>query len=311
MSAPADSSGSLPLVDDARAPSHHDLIASPELRRSISLVARRRGVEGDAVHDVIQETLTRALGQRLPVDRTEARKYIHGIAKRVALDVVGDAASSGAESIDDDAPDSDDAPHGAAASAQPAHFDDRDEARKVIAAGERRFPASFSYFLQARVLGRSAERIANDHDVSPGHVRHQVVEMQRFVSDYRTRLAASIAVVLLAVAGWASWRHDPTPSWALLAPHPRTEPPPLDREDQIDHLRERALRACNQRAFAACLVDTEAADALDPIGAKSWRSLRDEAAGGLMVHETSADWDRQVWSVSKGPPPEVPGSGKP
>lgn len=303
-----DSSGSRPRVDHGGAPSHHDLLASHELRLSIAKVARRRGVEGDAVHDVVQETLSRALGQRLPADRTEARKYIHGIAKHVAVEIVRDAASSGAESVDDDSPDSDAAPH--AASAQPARFDDRDEARKVIAAGEGRFPASFSYFVQARLMGRSAEQIANDHAVSAGHVRHQIVEMQRFVSDYRTRLAASIAVVLLAVAGWASWRHDPTRSWATLTPHIR-ELPPLDPEAEIDHLRERAMRACNLGAFAACLADTEAADALDPIGAKSWRTIREDAKRGLMVHETSFDWDRLPLRDSKLPPRKGPGGAKP
>jgi DNA-directed RNA polymerase specialized sigma24 family protein len=310
MAAPDDSSGSLPRVDDAGVPSHRDLLAGPEIRRSISTVARRRGVEGDAVDDVVQETLARALAQPLPADRAEARKYVHGIAKRVALDTVGEAASSGAEWVDDDAPDSGTAPL-AVAAAQPATFDDRDEARKVISAGERRFPASFSYFLQARVLGRSAEQIANDHDVSAGHVRHQIVEMQRFVSDYRTRLAASIAVVLFAVAGWSTWRHDPTRSWALFTPRLRTEPPPLDPDALVDHLRERARRACNLGAFAACLADTEAADALDPIGARSSGGFRSEAMRGLMVYETSVDWDHQVWRDPKALPPRVPGGGGP
>ncbi len=266
MAAPADSSGSLPFADDAGAASHRDLLASPELRRSIAGVARRRGIEDDAVLDVVQETLARALGQHLPTDRTEARKYIHGIAKRVALDAVRSDAFSGAGSLGDDAPDSDDARHGAVASAQPAPFDDRDEARKVVAAGQHRFPASFAYFLQARVLGHSAEQIANDQNLSSGHVRHQIGEMQRFVGDYRTRLAASIALVLLAFAGWAAWRFDPTRSWAVLVPQPRSETPTLDGQALIDQLRGRAARACGEEAFAACLADFEAVDALDPAG---------------------------------------------
>ena len=308
MAGPADSSGSLPPADDAGPASHRDLLIDPDLRKTLARVARRNGVEGAAVEDVVQETLDRALRRRLPEDRTEATKYVCGIARRVALDIVRGAASSGIESFDDAQPDADvdseyddeGAPHGAA-SAQPVRFDDRDEAHKVIAAGEHRFPRSFSYFLKARVLGHTAEEIANDHDLNAGHVRHQIMEVQQFVSDYRTRLAASIAVLLLAVTGWAVWRNDPSQSWALLTSNRLTEPPPLDRDAQIDDLRARALRACNTRAFAACLADTEAADALDPIGAQTWKSLLKEAKQGLMVHESTVDWDKPPSPDHKGP----------
>jgi DNA-directed RNA polymerase specialized sigma24 family protein len=188
-------------------------------------VARRQGVEGAPVEDVVQETLDRALRQRLPEDRTKAKKYVCGIARRVALDIVRAAASSGFESFDDAEPEYDDegASHGAA-SAQPVRFDDRDEAHKLIAAGEHRFPRSFSYFLKARVLGHTAEEIANDRDLNAGHVRHQIMEVERFVSDYRTRLAASVAVVLLVLTGWAVWRNDPSKNWVLLTPNPRRRP---------------------------------------------------------------------------------------
>jgi DNA-directed RNA polymerase specialized sigma24 family protein len=306
MAGPADSSGSLPPADDAGPASHRDLLVSPKLRETLAGVARRQGVEGAAVEDVVQETLHRALEQRLPEDRTEAKKYVHGIARRVALDIVRGAASSGIESFDDAEPDADSeyddegASHGAA-SAQPARFDDRDEAYKVIAAAEQRFPRSFAYFMKARVLGHTAEEIANDHDVHAGNVRHMIMEVERFVSDYRTRLGASVAVVLLVLTGWAVWRNDPSKSWALLTPNPRTEPPPLERDAQIDDLRARALRACNTRAFAACLADTEAADALDPIGAPSWKSLLKEAKQGLMVHESPVDWDKPPGPDDKKP----------
>ena len=163
----SDSSGSLPLVDGSE-PQHRDLLASVELRRSIALVARRRGVPECDEHDVVQETLARALRMRLPADRGEAIKYIHGIAKRVAIDLVERGARTGDEYVEE-APDSDRAPHGATASAQPALFDDRDVARKVVDAARTRFPASFSYFFQERVLGRTPDQIANDHDVRPGH----------------------------------------------------------------------------------------------------------------------------------------------
>jgi hypothetical protein len=115
--------------------------------------------------------------------------------------------------------------------------------------------------------------------------------------------------VLLVVAGWTAWRHDPSPSWALLTPHLRAEPPPLERHAQIKDLRDRALLACSVGASAACLADTDAADALDPSSARTWGSLRYQAMTGLMVQESSVDWDRQpAPRTDKGP---APGRGGP
>src|SRR5258708_4331907 len=195
MPAASDSSGSLPLPDGGDTAPHRDLLASVGIQRSISVVARRKGVAEADVPDVVQETLARALDLRLPADGEEARKYIHGIAKRVALELVRKKAYVGHEEYVDDGPDAEDGgdPPPASASAQPALFDDREVARKVVDAGQRRFPTTFSYFLQAQILGRSPETIANDQGVHPGHVRREIATMQRFVPDYGGKPAASAA----------------------------------------------------------------------------------------------------------------------
>ena len=110
--------------------------------------------------------------------------------------------------------------------------------------------------------------------------------MQRFVTDYGAKLGASIAVLLLLVAGYAAWRaRSPEAEWATLHEVQRTEPPALDPDAQVTQLRERARWACDHDAFEACLADTEAADALDPTGAETWKSVREQALRGLQVRE--------------------------
>lgn len=252
------------------------LLRCPKVHAAIRKVARSKKVPPSDVDDVLQDTLARVSVATLPPVEDEARKYINGIAKNVAIDHLRVRMEDPAEPLEEVGQD--------VAAADPEIVEKRSIGDALLLKGRQIFGDRFDWFVRAKVHDESTVDIARSAGVTPGHVRDEVSMMTRFLRDHGR--ASGLGVVLLMIAAVALvLRPPPEPAqgapWTPAELHV-VDGVPLDAAA----MRDRGERACDAGAWEACAHDLDAAFAIDPDGeTPRVRVLRERAVEMLRVRD--------------------------
>jgi hypothetical protein len=259
----------LPKVNPAADARRTRLLTSERLHASIRKVARSRDVPKGEIDDILQETIARAWKAKLPDDDDEVAKYVNRIARNVACERMGKVTSA-LPYIEN--PDEEQGEVATPIGVPPPSFETRDVVSQLVEKGEQEFPRGFPGYLEAKATEATAEQVAKRRGVSPGHVRHEWSDIQRFMNRHGRAMgvAMAVALLLLVVGNMTKWHLGPEP--LVSHPYPQDEPqlpPPLDAVG----LRHRAQDECAASVWRACFDDLDAANKIDPIG--ETRELRD------------------------------------
>jgi DNA-directed RNA polymerase specialized sigma24 family protein len=252
------------------------LLRCPKVHASIRKVARSKKVPPPEVDDVLQDTLARVSVATLPRVEDEARRYINGIAKNVAIDHLRVLLENPTEPLEEIGRD--------VVAPDPDVVEKRSTGDALLDKGRQVFGDKFDWFVRAKVKDESTVEIARSAGVTPGHVRDEVSIMTRFLRDHGR--ASGLGVVILMLAAVALVLRPP-PQPAQGAPwtpdeHYVVDGVPLDAAA----LRDRGKNACDAGAWEACAHDLDAALALDPDGETAEaRVLRERAAEMVRVRD--------------------------
>jgi DNA-directed RNA polymerase specialized sigma24 family protein len=236
------------------------LLRCPKLKAAVCKVARSQGVAAAEEEDVYQETMLRMSRATLPPMEAEARKYVHGMAKFVAIDHLRkteeDAPTESLEGVDEDA------------HPQRERVEQRAFMRQVLARAREIFGEKWDWWERSKIHKETSTEIGRAAGVTPGHVRDEVSVMNRWFDGAWGKRTGSIGGVLaLLVAIGAGW-------WMTQRPVDESQMSTF-AEVRTDHrsvgmdagaLRERGTKACDEGAWGACQNDLAAAAALDPKG---------------------------------------------
>jgi DNA-directed RNA polymerase specialized sigma24 family protein len=237
------------------------LLTSDRVHAAIRKVARGHDVPHGEIDDVLQETIARAWTATLPADDDEARKYVNGIAANVSCDRMRKVPDV-VPYIED--PDEERGETATPIAVRPASFEARDVVSKLVEVGEHQFPKGFPGYLAAKMTGGTADEIANVRGVTPGHVRHEWLDIQGFMNRHGRRLGVAVALLVIILVMRNVWRR-PEPKDHVASPCPPTEPPCAPALDAAG-LRHRAHDECAASAWRACIDDLDAAKKVDPAG---------------------------------------------
>jgi DNA-directed RNA polymerase specialized sigma24 family protein len=246
------------------------LLGDAEVLASIRRVLRGRGVGAHEVDDQCRQVVAEAWAARNFPDhgREDARRYLNGIARRVAIDHAHDNARHAADPLPFE--------EGAAlAVSDPPAYEERDAVLRLVQKGQKLFPRTFPWFLRSAMLHEEASAIACGEGVSPGYVRHEVSEIRRTLRV----MAAGLGLVAAAVLVFFGWRalgrgrHDGT---NVAAPHIAPDVAPSIREAEAR--RSDARRLCADGAWESCAMELGKAERLDPGGeTQELKELRERA----------------------------------
>ncbi len=260
----------MPMADTSKA-RREALLGDPEMLASIRRVLRGRGVGDHEVDDQCRHVVAEAWAARHFPDheREEARRYLNGIARRVAIDHAHDNARLATDPLPFDEGES-------AAASDPPAYEERDAVARLVEKGRVLFPRTFPWFLRSAMLHEEASAIAHGEGVSPGYVRHEVSEIRRTL---RT-LAAGLGLVAVAVlvffgvrALGRGGRHEGT---EIATPDTPPDVAPNVREARA--LRRDARRYCADGAWESCAAQLGKAERLDPAGeTQELKELREQA----------------------------------
>jgi DNA-directed RNA polymerase specialized sigma24 family protein len=253
-------------VSDASNPPHETpeelrarLLRCPKVRASVRKVARSQGVVRHEEEDVSQETLLRVSQATLPQTEAEARKYINGIAKFVAINHFRKRAEEPTESLEgirgEERP-------------VPERIEQRVFMRGVFEQGYKKFGKSFEWFMRAKVHKETAEDIAAAAGLAPGHVRKELSLVSRWFDGAwgkRTGIGSVLALVLAVSAGWWLTHREATVDESQFATYAAVKTQEV-RATDAHALRERGQKACAEGAWSACEHDLAAAAEMDPQG---------------------------------------------
>jgi len=239
------------------------LMRCPKLKAAVCKVARSQGVKAEAEEDVYQETLLRMSKATLPVVEADARKYVNGMAKYVAIDFLRELEEQGStetESLE-----------GMKREPIPVRerIEQRTQIKQVFRLGRALFGEQvWSWWERNKVHKETSQEIGRAAGVKASHVRHEVSAVSRWVDSTwgkRTGSIGGVFVLLLAVAGGWKWTHRPIDESQMTTfAEVRAEHGVVGLD--AGALRERGKKACDEGAWGACEEDLAAAAALDSSG---------------------------------------------
>jgi DNA-directed RNA polymerase specialized sigma24 family protein len=241
----------------------HRLVTDPRVLAAIAKVARSHDVPDHDIDDVVQEAIRRTLAANLPVDDAEAKRYINGIAARVACEMMGKATDVKPGAYTEN-PDEEKGEMATPVGAPPADFETRDAMKKLLTKAEEHFPEELPGFLESRVANVTAAQVAKERGVGPAHQRKKWAGIHQFMKEHGQSLGLSLvaALFLLVIGNMAKWSlsgpvnvaHPPPPDW------------PTPEQAEAKRLRVRALSECDAREWRTCLDDLDAANKIDAAG---------------------------------------------
>jgi DNA-directed RNA polymerase specialized sigma24 family protein len=229
------------------------ILTDPRIRASIRSVLKGRGVQYQDRDDLVQQVLAEAwTSASLPLDDVEdARRYLGGMARYMAIDHSHERKGKD-ESLyalkDKDA------------AVEASEVEENELAEAVVDRLTEKFPRTADWFLRNSLHEEPLVSIAQEANVSPGFVRHEVSNIRRTALTLAKGLCAAAALLAL-VQAIRSWRR-PFDERELSTYHVVRVPAPTITT--ADELRERAERACNVQAWQACVDDFNAANELAP-----------------------------------------------
>jgi len=226
------------------------------------------------VDDVVQATLTDALGAAAPPSGAEAvQRWVYGIARHKIADHFRIVKRG---QFPDEAPE-----------AQPAPDSGQQHARDMLRWAERELPReanaerTFEWMLREG-NGEHLEEIAQTEAEPAPRVRQRVSRLRRYFRErWVAQTTTALVLALLALGGSYLFREltpDPEP--------PKAEhPAPLP---EYERLRHRAFRECEAEAWSECLRLLDMAMSLDPAGdRRSDVQRRRREAAQALARETT------------------------
>jgi DNA-directed RNA polymerase specialized sigma24 family protein len=267
-----------PMADETPEQLRARLLRCPKVRASAQKIGRSQGVADSDLDDVCQETLLGAAKATLPSTEVEARKYINGIAKFVAIDHVRKKREEPVESLE---------AMGRAERPVRERIEQRAFMRNLFEQGHKKFGRAFEWFVLSKVHKETSHEIGAAAGVTPDHVRVQVSLVSRWFDGawgQRTGIGSVLALLLAVGAGWGWWMthggrgvdESQVSTYAAV----RTDARPAMSADM---LRERGLKACDEGAWSACEHDLAAARAMDPAGTTGELQVRETVAYARMM----------------------------
>jgi DNA-directed RNA polymerase specialized sigma24 family protein len=265
MDALADSPVTQPSTSDPQR-----LIASPEVRRLVEGVVRRRVPERE-VDDVVQTVLCDALASdRAPDDEEQLRKWIVGITRHKVADFHRKGGRAKHVELPEDAVEGEEPPLSAREWVEWAEkqTEGNPEAQRTLD------------WMAREGIGEKLAHIAEEEALPATQVRQRVSRLRRFMKQrWAAELAAVAAVVLLALVAWRLLRQeDPI---AIPTPVPEVTDGP--RVAEAKELRRAAYEQCAAENWQGCLDGLDSARELDAAGdaADSVQEARKQALEAL------------------------------
>jgi DNA-directed RNA polymerase specialized sigma24 family protein len=249
-----------------------DTLGDPALRRSLADFVRRRVPAAD-VDDVVQTVLCDALAAPgRPVEPTELRRWLLGIARHKVVDFHRRAHREPPTELPD-------------LEASPAPI----EARELVQwaekeAGSSRDAQRTLAWMAREGEGEKLEAIAAEEQLPAARVRQRVSRMRRWMKErWAAELAAVATIAVLAFVAWWLLRRQVEPPVTHGEPPPTISPEAPSPLERARLLRADALRSCDDGAWRACLDGLDEAKGLDPEGdrAPAIGDARARAEGAL------------------------------
>jgi DNA-directed RNA polymerase specialized sigma24 family protein len=256
------------LMDDPR---RRAILSDREIHGAIRWVIRVRGVPTFDVDEVLDSVIEDAMEDaNLPLaDRDQARMYLVACARNKSIDEArGRIRRNERDVSTEEEP----------LETEEALPQDRAAlAARLFREGQSRFPRTFSWFWRHAIHGESLVSIAVEHNVSPGHVRHEVYRIRHTLNAFST--------LVVAFAAWSlihTWtlphrerferRHEVSKPCPVLV---ADDAPPAERAAE---LRERASERFAARDWDGVVADLDAARRIDPAGdTDAWKTLHERA----------------------------------
>ncbi|HEY1693643.1 MAG TPA: hypothetical protein VGG39_15855 [Polyangiaceae bacterium] len=240
-------------------------LTTRRMMKTIQRIALRRSVPAQKVEDIVQQTVAIAWKADLPENPNEARKIVNKMAMIQACKLMGEEPASNFDEYRDDDPDGDDDVRAPVAQ-RPYDPVVRDGVERLIEIARKEFPNRADSFFEEAAKGTPAAVEAARRGVTEGHVRKERSEIRLFLRKHATKMGLVAVGVLVVVFGDISgWTRVPfmpgrshTSDFATI--HREVERIPNDPVA----LRARAANLCADADWEACLVDLDAAQALDP-----------------------------------------------
>jgi DNA-directed RNA polymerase specialized sigma24 family protein len=247
-----------------------DVLGDPQVLASIRSVLRRRGVAEHDLDDLCRDVVTEAwAAKNFPEPSAdEARKYVHGIAVRIAIDHRRKKSPLGPGAIPYDENEN-------PVATPAAPYEARDASARLFHKGLALFPRTFPWFVQHAISGEEAATIAAREGVTAGHVRHEVSQIRRSLQIAAASLGVVATIVLLFI-GARSLRDTLSGRSSEIA-RPNV-PPTTPSQNEARVLRNDAKHDCVYEEWAKCAERLQKAYELDPAGeTDEFRELRAKA----------------------------------
>jgi RNA polymerase sigma factor (sigma-70 family) len=171
---------------------HLQLLADPDLKKSLRYIVTSRGVDEEDADDVVAETMLAACSsKRLPDDPEERATYIRVMARNIAIDHATEKEEHPEDSYDDE--------DLAIPGVEPAPMEDRDALSRLAATVE---PSDLHVlgWLVRHVLGETYEEIAEKTDLSADTMRKRVSRLRDELHDRAMKILTAIAILILAAS---------------------------------------------------------------------------------------------------------------
>ena len=242
-------------------PDTKTLLSSPELRRLIEQVARKR-VPAVEVEDIVQTVLCDALASsNAPKDAEQLRKWLVGITRHKVADF--HRKGSGGRKVElPDQLEAEPEPHSAREWADWAdqQTEGDEQAKRTLG------------WMAREGGGEKLAHIAEDEALPHAQVRQRVSRLRRWMKRrWAAELAAVAAVLLSILVAWYLLRKQEPIAKPIPTPAPDVLPKPPQEDPKLEwahHLRSDALRECECEAWQRCLRGLDEAKRLDPAGDK-------------------------------------------
>jgi DNA-directed RNA polymerase specialized sigma24 family protein len=253
--------------------------------KAIHRVASSRSVPEQDYEDIVQQTYAFAWKARLPKDEVPARKILNRIAFVCACRHMGQDPGKVEEYTEVH---SDDEETRAVAATPPYDPVLHDDVERLLAEGRKEYPNRADAFVESALKGTPANVEAARRGVSEGHVRKERSEIRTYLKKHAGKMGLiGVGILLLVIGDMTGWDRVPfmprkshTSDLATI----RHELRPVANDPAA--LRERAARLCASADWDACLIDLDAAQALDHRDeTDAEQQMRQEAMRSLYVQE--------------------------